>query len=71
MIPSVNIKIIGLTTLTRVDNSHLPRYMLSYKPIGKRSLGRPRKRWMSQTWGAATDESPNAWSRRRRRKRRR
>jgi hypothetical protein len=32
--------------------------MLSYKPNGKRSPGRPRRRWMSQVWGAATDESP-------------
>jgi hypothetical protein len=32
--------------------------MLSYKPTEKRSLGRPRRRWMSQIWGAATDESP-------------
>jgi hypothetical protein len=32
--------------------------MLSYKPTGKRSLGRPRKRWISQIWGAATAKSP-------------
>jgi hypothetical protein len=34
--------------LTRIDHSHFPRYMLSYKPTGKRSLCCPRKRWMSQ-----------------------
>jgi hypothetical protein len=34
--------------VTRVDHSCFPRYMLSYKPTGKRSLGRPRKRWISQ-----------------------
>jgi len=44
--------------ITRMDHSRFPRYMLSYKPTGKRSLGRPRKRWISQIWGAATDESP-------------
>jgi hypothetical protein len=32
--------------------------MLSYKPTGKRSLGRPRKRWISQIWGSATGKSP-------------
>jgi hypothetical protein len=32
--------------------------MLSYRPTGKISQGRPRKRWMSQMWGVATDESP-------------
>jgi hypothetical protein len=35
--------------IRRMDHSRLPRYMLSYKPNGKRSLGRPRKRWISQT----------------------
>jgi hypothetical protein len=32
--------------------------MLSYKPIGKKSLDGPRKRWLSQISGAATNESP-------------
>jgi hypothetical protein len=32
--------------------------MLSYKPTGKRSLGRPRKRWISQIGRAAMMESP-------------
>jgi hypothetical protein len=31
--------------------------MLSYKPTGKRSIGRPRKRWISQILGA-TGKSP-------------
>jgi hypothetical protein len=34
--------------IRRMDHSCFPRYMLSYKPTGKRSLGRPRKRWISQ-----------------------
>jgi hypothetical protein len=34
--------------IRRMDHSRFPRYMLSYKPTGKRSLGRPRKRWISQ-----------------------
>jgi hypothetical protein len=42
----------------RMDHSRFPRHMLSYKPTGKRSLGRPRKRWISQIWGAATGKSP-------------
>jgi hypothetical protein len=32
--------------------------MLSYKRSGERSLGHPRKRWMSQIWGSTTEESP-------------
>jgi hypothetical protein len=44
--------------IRRTDHSRLPRYMLSYKPTRKRSLGRPRKRWISQIWGAATGKSP-------------
>jgi hypothetical protein len=31
------------------EHSRFSCYMLSYKPNGKRSLGRPRKRWMSQS----------------------
>jgi hypothetical protein len=34
--------------ITRMDHSRFQRYMLSYKATGKRSLGRPRKRWISQ-----------------------
>jgi hypothetical protein len=34
--------------LTHMDQSRFPRYMLSYRPTGKISQGRPRKRWMSQ-----------------------
>jgi hypothetical protein len=33
---------------THMDHGHFPRYMLSYKPTGKRNLSRPRNRWMSQ-----------------------
>jgi hypothetical protein len=33
---------------THMDDSRFPRYMLSYKRSGERSLGHPRKRWMSQ-----------------------
>jgi uncharacterized protein YydD (DUF2326 family) len=32
----------------QMDHSRLPRYTLSYKPTRKRSLGHPRKRWISQ-----------------------
>jgi hypothetical protein len=34
--------------IRRMDHSPFPRYMLSYKPTRKRSLGRPRMRWVSQ-----------------------
>jgi hypothetical protein len=34
--------------IKRMDHDRFPRYMLSYKPTGKRSLGCPRKRWISQ-----------------------
>jgi hypothetical protein len=34
--------------IKRMDHGRSPRYMLSYKPTRKRSLGRPRKRWISQ-----------------------
>jgi len=44
--------------LTCMDDSRFPRYMLSYKPTGKRLVGRTRKRRMSLIWGAAKDESP-------------
>jgi hypothetical protein len=44
--------------IRRMDHSRFPRYMLSYKPTRKRSRGRPRKRWISQVWGAATGQSP-------------
>jgi hypothetical protein len=40
----------------RMDS--FPRYMLSYKPTGKRNVGRPRKRWISQVCGASTGKSP-------------
>jgi hypothetical protein len=40
-----------------MDHSRFPWYMLLHKPTGKRSLGRPRKRWVSQMWGASTNES--------------
>jgi hypothetical protein len=40
--------------IRRMDHSRFPRHMLSYKPTGKRSLCRPRKRWISQIRGAAT-----------------
>jgi len=44
--------------LARMDCSSSPLYMLPYKAAGKRSLDRPRKRWMSQISGPAKDESP-------------
>lgn len=31
--------------LDRMDNTRLPKKINTYKPHGKRSLGRPRKRW--------------------------
>jgi hypothetical protein len=34
--------------IRRMDYSRFPRYVLSYKPTGKRSLGRPRKRSINQ-----------------------
>jgi hypothetical protein len=36
-----------LNHIRRMDHSRFPPYVLSYKPTGKRSLGRPRKRWIS------------------------
>jgi hypothetical protein len=44
--------------MRRMDRNRFPRYMLSYKPTRKRSPGRPRKRWISVVWGAATDKNP-------------
>jgi hypothetical protein len=44
--------------IRRMDHSRFPRYMLSYKPTGKSSLGRPSKRWISQIWGTAMGKSP-------------
>jgi hypothetical protein len=34
---------IWFNNIRRMDHSRFPRYMLSYKPIGKRCLGCPRK----------------------------
>jgi hypothetical protein len=34
--------------IRRMDHSRFPRYMLSYRPTGRRGPGRPRKRWISQ-----------------------
>jgi hypothetical protein len=31
--------------LERMDNTRLPKYAFTYKPRGRRDLGRPRKRW--------------------------
>jgi len=31
--------------LERMDNTRLPKYVLTYKPRGRRDRGRPRKRW--------------------------
>jgi hypothetical protein len=31
--------------LERMDNTRLPKYVLIYKPQGRRDLGSPRKRW--------------------------
>jgi len=31
--------------LERTDNTRLPKYILAYKPRGRRNRGRPRKRW--------------------------
>lgn len=44
--------------ITRMDLSRFARYMLSHKPIVKRSLGRLRKIWISQILGTAIDENP-------------
>lgn len=43
--------------LTHTIGSLFPRYMLSCKPTGKRSLGRSKKIYVSQLWGTATYES--------------
>jgi hypothetical protein len=44
--------------ITRMDCSLCKLCMLSYESTQKRSLGRPRKRWISPICWAARDESP-------------
>jgi hypothetical protein len=35
----------------RMDRSRIPRQMMTYRPKGKRSLGRPLKRWRQTVTG--------------------
>jgi hypothetical protein len=35
----------------RMDRSRVPRQMMTYRPKGKRSLGRPHKRWRETVTG--------------------
>jgi len=41
--------------LERMDNTRNPKYVLTYKPRGRRDRGRPRKRW--QHVGAGTGQT--------------
>jgi hypothetical protein len=37
-----------LQHLERMDTGRIPKQALRYRPQGKRSIGRPRKRWKDQ-----------------------
>ena len=37
-----------LQRVQRMDTNRLPKQVLQYKPKGRRSIGRPRKRWRDQ-----------------------
>ena len=37
-----------LQHVQRIDTNRLPKQALQYKPIGRRNIGRPRKRWRDQ-----------------------
>ena len=39
--------------ISRMASDRIPKIALFYQPIGKRSLGRPKKRWSDQ-FGART-----------------
>jgi hypothetical protein len=36
-----------------MNRTHIPRQMMTYRPKGKRSLGRPLKRWRETVTGYA------------------
>jgi hypothetical protein len=37
-----------LQHVERMDTDRIPKQALKYRPKGKRSIGRPRKRWQDQ-----------------------
>jgi hypothetical protein len=37
-----------LQHVERMDTGRIPKQALKYRPKGKRSIGRPRKRWKEQ-----------------------
>jgi len=37
-----------LQDVQRMDTNRLPKQALQYKPIGRRDIGRPKKRWRDQ-----------------------
>jgi hypothetical protein len=37
--------------IERMDSSRIPNNLLNYRPLGKRSLGRPLKRWSETVTG--------------------
>ncbi|KAJ4436535.1 hypothetical protein ANN_16566 [Periplaneta americana] len=43
----------------RMSNGRIPKQIMEYKPKGRRSLGRPRKRWIDQQIEAVVSPSPN------------
>ena len=42
-------RIAWLGHVMRMDDKRTPKRMLQWKPIGKRTRGRPRKRWIAGT----------------------
>lgn len=41
-------KVGWLTHIERMDSKRIPSLCLHYRPIGRRCLGRPRKRWIEE-----------------------
>jgi hypothetical protein len=37
-----------LQHVQRMDTNRIPKQALQYRPIGRRNIGRPRKRWRDQ-----------------------
>jgi len=38
----------GLQHVQRMDTNRIPKQALQYRPIGRKNIGRPRKRWRGQ-----------------------